>query len=204
MLISKIKNKTNQIKNNFIFNFFIKKKEGLETKGKIFLRKLPYIEIRNGGKIIIENNVTLNSDNKGYHGNMYRATKIMVDKPGATVTIGENTRIHGSCIHAYEEIRVGRNCLIAANCQIFDGNGHDICEGHPQDRIKTQGGASPILIGDNVWIGMGCIILPGVNIGTGSVIGAGSIVTKDIPENVIAGGNPAKIIRELSQELVKS
>ncbi|EML0281075.1 acyltransferase [Vibrio alginolyticus] len=109
--------------------------------------------------------------------------------------MGANTRIHGTCIHAYESITIGKNCLIAANCQIFDGSGHDLSFSDVENRINTRGVSKPVLIEDNVWIGINSIILPGVTIGNGSVIAANSVVTKDIPPMVLAGGNPAKIIK---------
>jgi len=71
---------------------------------------------------------------------------------------------------------------------------------HPliaSERIKGPELASPVTIGDNVWIGGGAIICPGVTIGNNSTIGAGSVVTKDIPENVFAAGNPCKVIKSL-------
>ena len=70
--------------------------------------------------VIIGNNVTLSSRNKGYHINMHSPVKLFADRQNAIITIGANTQIFGTCIHAYEKIIIGENCLIAANCQIFD------------------------------------------------------------------------------------
>lgn len=69
----------------------------------------------------------------------------------------------------------------------------------PQERMKTSFG-KPISIGDNVWIGANCTILPGVTIGNNAVIGAGSVVTKDIPESVVAVGNPCKVSRPITEK----
>ncbi|EPM5659285.1 acyltransferase [Vibrio parahaemolyticus] len=126
---------------------------------------------------------------------MHSPIKLYADRKGAIIRIGANTRIHGTCIHAYESITIGKNCLIAANCQIFDGSGHDLSFSDVENRINTRGVSKPVLIEDNVWIGINSIILPGVTIGNGSVIAANSVVTKDIPPMVLAGGNPAKIIK---------
>jgi acetyltransferase-like isoleucine patch superfamily enzyme len=167
---------------------------GLAIGDGLILKGEPIIDIRNGARIIINSNVTLNSSNAGYHVNMFAPVKLFVDRTNALIEIGHNTRIHGTCIHAYDSIKIGNNCLIAANCQIFDGSGHDLCLSSPQDRLKTVGGAKPINIEDNVWIGANCIILPGVSIGEGSVIAAGSVVTKDIPARTVAGGNPAQVV----------
>ena len=121
----------------------------------------------------------------------------MADRENAVIKIGENTRIHGTCIHAYKSIEIGKNCLIAANCQIFDGNGHDLSFENVHNRINTIGESKEIIIEDSVWLGTGVIVLPGVKIGMGSVIAANSVVHKDIPSMVIAGGNPVKEIMQI-------
>ena len=158
------------------------------------INKWPILNIKNGGSIKLEKNVLLNSSNRTYHVNMYSRVKLHCDKPNATIVIGENSRIHGSCIHAFEYIEIGKNCLIAANCQIIDSNGHAISI---HQRKKDQGKSNPVIIGENVWLGTGCIILPGVKIGNNSIIAAGSVVNCDVPENSIFGGNPAKFIRHI-------
>ena len=154
----------------------------------------PSITIKDGGTLKIGDNVTINSDNNGYHVNMYKPCKLLIDRPGGNINIGKNTRIHGSCIHAYEEITIGENCLIAANCQIIDGNGHDLSLQNPENRIHTKGESNPIIIEDHVWIATNVVVLPGVKIGRGSVITANSVVHKNIPPGVIAGGNPIQVI----------
>ncbi|MEZ4673804.1 MAG: acyltransferase [Caldilineaceae bacterium] len=168
---------------------------GLQITGRVYFHGRPQIEIRNGGQIFLENEVTINSSNRGYHLNMHSPVKLYADRPGATIRIGAESRIHGSCIHAYHSITIGQRCLVAANCQIIDGSGHDLSFEDVEQRIFTTGDSRPIVIEDCVWIGANSLILPGVTIGRGSVIGAGSVVTKDIPPMVVAAGNPAKVIR---------
>lgn len=160
--------------------------------------RTPSIYIAKGGALHISDNVALNSDNYRYHLNMHSRCKLLIDRPGGQITIGENTRIHGSCVHAYESITIGRNCLIAANCQIFDGNGHDLSFDNVSNRIYTVGVSKPVIIEDNVWLGTNVVVLPGVTIGQGSVISANSVVHKDIPQMVIAGGNPIQIIKKMN------
>lgn len=154
----------------------------------------PIIDIKKG-KLIIENNVRINSSNDGYHINMHSPVKLLVDREKAVLKIGNYSRIHGSCIHAYKKITIGKNCLIAANCQIMDGSGHDLSMENVENRINTIGDAKEVIIEDNVWIGANSIVMPGVTIGYGSVIAAGSVVVKDIPPMCLAGGNPAKVIK---------
>ena len=93
-------------------------------------------------------------------------------------------------------VKIGRNVLIGPNVNLFTA-------GHPVDvkmRVEGLEFAKPITIGDNVWICGGVTVNPGVTIGDNSVIASGSVVTKDIPKNVVAGGNPCKVIREINEE----
>lgn len=177
----------------FLVKYFYRGKVFLY--GKVKVQGIPFIDVRGNGKIYIGNNVRLNSLNRSYHLNLFAPVKLFADRNGAVIEIGDNTRIHGTCIHAYDKIIIGKNCLIAANCQIFDGSGHDLSFDDVENRINTTGDAKPIKIEDNVWIGANSIILPGVTIGEGSVIGSGSVVVKDIPPYCLAGGNPAKVIK---------
>ena len=167
----------------------------VDVRGKLKVKKKPIIDIRKGSNLILGKNVTLNSDNNGYHINMFGPVKLFADRKGATIKIGENTRIHGTCIHAYRSVTIGSNCLIASNCQIFDGNAHDLSFPDVENRIHTHGPSKAIVIEDNVWLGTNCCVLRGVTIGAGSVISANSVVSKDIPPMAIAGGNPAKVFK---------
>lgn len=179
----------------FINFILLKNKKGVVVLGTLQVKNKPLVDVVSGAEVIIGRNVTLNSKNKGYHLNMHSPVKLFADRVGAKILIGDNTRIHGSCIHAYDEISIGANCLIAANCQIIDSNGHELSFDNVSNRINTIGKPKPIKICDNVWIGANCIILPGVTIGEGAIISANSVVNTDIPEMVIASGNPAKVIK---------
>lgn len=97
------------------------------------------------------------------------------------------------------DIFVGNNVLFGPNVTLSAGT-HPI---HPELRSKQAQYNIPIHIGNNVWIGANSVILPGVTIGDNSVIGAGSIVTKDIPSNVIAVGNPCRVLREINENDMK-
>jgi acetyltransferase-like isoleucine patch superfamily enzyme len=155
------------------------------------------LEIDRGATVRIGDNVTLNSSNRSYHINMHSPVKIYAEGQGTEIMIGADTRIHGTCLHACERIQIGSKCLIAANTQIFDSNGHDLSFDNVENRLNTKGTTKPVIIEDCVWIGANCLILPGVRIGRGSVIAAGSVVTKDVPPMTLAGGNPAQIIKTL-------
>lgn len=179
----------------YFYLIILKFSAQVKLNGNVKIRGRLIVDLHKNAKLQIGKNVTLNSSNNGYHVNMYAPVKLFADMDGASIEIGNDTRIHGTCIHAYQSIKIGSNCLIAANSQIIDCSGHDLSFDDVQNRINTKGIIKPIAIGDNVWIGAGCTILPGVTIGNGSIIGANSTVTKNIPAMCIAAGNPAKVLR---------
>jgi acetyltransferase-like isoleucine patch superfamily enzyme len=111
------------------------------------------------------------------------------------VTIGEQTFInYGTSISAHQEVTIGKRCKIGHYVFMMDNNQHDVL-----DRTKLPA-SSPIVVEDDVWIGAHSIILPGVRIGRHSVVGAGSIVTADVPPDCLVAGNPATIKRKLRAE----
>ena len=177
----------------------------LRGKGRVYLgkrvqlQKFPLIEMGRLSELHLGDRVILRSDNRDYHVNMFGRTKIFIEDD-AQVHVGERSRIHGTCIHARKEIRIGKRCLIAANCQIVDSNGHELSFPDVSNRINTRDAARPVIIEDDVWLGTGVVVLPGVKIGRGSVISANSVVHKDVPPFVVAGGNPLEIIEEFPME----
>jgi maltose O-acetyltransferase len=105
------------------------------------------------------------------------------DKNGKII-IGNNTWINKRCyFNCKSGIIIGADCMIGQNCAFIDNRSHPVLNKSPESKV--------IIIGDNVWIAYGCIILKGVHIGCNSVIGAGSVVTKNVPANSFACGNPA-------------
>lgn len=195
MLLIRVCSKIKNIKEQIYINYITKQIKGFTTKSNVKIKGIPIIRV-NGGTITIHDNVTLNSNNENYFINMHSPIKLCTSTPNAKIVIGKNSRIHGTCIHAYEEITIGENCLIAANCQIVDSNRHELSFDNPSQRLKVSTKAKPVRIGNNVWIGANSIILPGVTIGDGSIIAAGSIVTKDIPPFTLNGGNPSKELKK--------
>lgn len=179
----------------FLFPTLLKLRPGVSLRGRLDVREFPIITVAPGGRLILGDGVKLNSRNEGYHLNMHSPVKLVVGKTGARIEIGDRTRVHGTCIHALEQIRIGKSCLIAANTQIIDSSGHSLSFPNVAERIYTVGRTKPVTIEDHVWIGANCIILPGVTIGEGSVIAAGSVVGSSIPPFVVAGGNPAVVLR---------
>ena len=114
---------------------------------------------------------------------------------GKNISAGNNLFINHNCVILdCNKVTIGNNVFIAPNCGIYTA-------GHPLEYSIRNTGleyAKPITIGDNVWIGANTAILGGVTIGSGSVIGAGSVVKNDIPPNVLAFGNPCKVIKNIN------
>ena len=112
----------------------------------------------------------------------------------AEIIIGDYCLISpGVRISAAKSIRIGDNCMLAANVIISDSDWHGI-----YNRVRPFRCTKPVVIENNVWLGERVIITKGVTIGENSVVGAGAVVTKDIPANCIAAGNPARIIKTLN------
>lgn len=128
--------------------------------------------------------------------------KIIIEQPfhcdyGKNIEVGNNFFANYNCtILDVGKVIIGENVMFAPNVSIYTA-GHPI---HPKSRNSGYEYGIAITIGDNVWIGGSVVINPGVHIGNNVVIGSGSVVTKDIPDNVIAVGNPCRVIREITEE----
>lgn len=120
---------------------------------------------------------------------------------GIATYLGDRVYINHNCVMLDSGgVTIGNDVRIGPNCGIYTPE-------HAYDPFLRAAGyerAYPIVIGDNVWIGGGVSILGGVTIGKNSIIGAGSVVTRDIPANVIAAGNPCRVLRELTEEVIRS
>src|SRR5574344_832154 len=113
---------------------------------------------------------------------------------GETIKFGKNVFVNYNCTFlSCNDIKIGANTFIGPNVQLYTAI-HPL---NPEERITGFESAKPITIGENCWLGGGVIVLPGVEIGEGSTIGAGSVVTKNIPSRCVAVGNPAKVIKWL-------
>src|SRR5688572_20914050 len=141
------------------------------------------LTVKNKGEFIVGRNVS-------FHAKPFPSS-ISVNKQ-AKLWVGDNVFFnYGLDIGCTKSIRIGSNTIVGPMVNMIDTNFHPV---DIDDRSQSKG----IVISDNVWIGRGAVILPGVTIGQNSVIASGSVVTRDIPANVLAGGTPAKVIREIN------
>jgi len=149
---------------------------------------VPYFYRERFSSIVIGNCCRFRSDSTSNLIGVNHKCILSTHFPEARIVIGDNCGFSGSTIGAASEIIIGNNVLVGANVIITDFDWHS-------DRSNTS--PQPVVIKDNVWIGVNSTILKGVKIGENSVIGANSLVVKDIPPNVIAGGNPCKVLKTL-------
>lgn len=113
---------------------------------------------------------------------------------GARLEIGEGTYINYGCsIAALQHVQIGPRCHIGTYVQITDNNFHRLEPERRDERPPSR----PVVLEENVWLGARVIVLPGVRVGAGSAVAAGSVVTKDIPPRSLAAGVPARVIRSL-------
>ncbi len=165
--------------------------KNIRLNGKLILAGIPKVRIIDSARLELGDSVTLTSHNDWYHVNIFAPCKLLADRPGATIRIGSQSRIHGACIHATKSVSIGERCLIAANVQIIDSNGHELSFPDVSNRINTIDQGREIVIEDDVWIGTGSVVLPGAHIESGSVVGAMSVVRGRVPKNTVVAGNPA-------------
>jgi acetyltransferase-like isoleucine patch superfamily enzyme len=147
------------------------------------------VQLSGGGEVVLGEGVSLNG----------RVVPIeLVTYTSGRIEIGNHTFVnYGSSIAARASVKIGSHCLLGHYTFVMDNGQHDIV------RHAELPQSEPVIIEDHVWIGSKAVILPGVRIGSRAVIGAGSIVTKDIPPRCVAAGNPARVLRHLT-ELDKS
>lgn len=168
----------------------VKVGSGFQTKG------VPIIDVANGGKFYIGNNFRINN---GKHFNIIGRQQpcyFIVSKEGV-LKIGNNVGMSSSAFVCFKSITVGNNVLIGGNVVIYDTDFHSLSKEIRKNWIEDKQAmeCKEVIIGNDVFIGAHSTILKGVKIGDGSIIGAGSVVSKSIPENEIWAGNPAKFIK---------
>jgi len=163
---------------------------------------MPILDVNKKSKITIGNKVVLCSRNENTALGVSKPVIIRTMSPDSVVTIGAESGVSGATICAMESVTIGKECLLGSDVMIFDNDFHSL---DPNGRRHAKVGinVSAVEIADNVFIGARTIVMKGVSIGENSVIGAGSIVVSNIPANVIAAGNPCKVIKSLGFPLEK-
>ncbi len=183
-----------------VFVFLKMRSNGVKIGSGVTFYGFPIVSLSKQGMITIGDGCSLCSSSEFTALGVNHPVILRLLRPGASIRIGAHTGISGGVICAAASVEIGNNVLLGANVTIVDTDFHAIkADGRrynadPKD-IKTEA----VFIEDNVFIGANTIVLKGAKIGKNSVIGAGSVVTGTIPSDVIAAGNPAKVIKPLSQ-----
>jgi len=116
-------------------------------------------------------------------------------QPNAVLTIGEGSGFSATIIGCAESITIGRNVICGGNTFITDYDWHPLDRSNPSAKALS----APVVIEDDVWLGLNAVVLKGVTIGKGSIIGANSVVTRSIPAGVIAAGNPCRVVKVIEK-----
>lgn len=187
ILIRKIYFLLGNINHLYAFWWGIKLGKNVSFDGKCYFERFP------GTKIKIGDNCKFLSRNNSNLIGINRPCCISTHKSNynASIEIGDNCGFSGTVIGAFKSIKIGKNVRCGANTLITDSDWH---LDDPRSGIPVE-----VKIKDGVWLGVNVVVLKGVTIGENSVIGANSVVTKNIPANVIAAGNPCRVIRNLEE-----
>lgn len=160
--------------------------------GKVKFGKKIYINHRfkfhGPGKLIIGNNVNLWAHKEW--------NEFFTFDKNAVIKIGDGCRLNGVTIQSKKSVTIGKNCLIGS-AMLIDTDFHSVNYKHRNDPDFVE--SKRIIIGDGVWIAGQAVVLKGVQIGDRSVIGFRSLVTKSIPDDVVAAGNPAIVVKNLAE-----
>ena len=172
----------------------------LNIYNKIYLNIFPGSTVYIGNNFCFTSGEAYNPLCRNIRGCIHTAEK------GSTIIIGNNVGISSACLWAKEKIVIGDNVKIGGDCILLDTDAHNLDYRIRKSNEKNSEGiytdvatakSAPIIIENDVLIGTRCIVLKGVTIGARSIIGSGSVITKSIPADSIAAGNPCKVIRKL-------
>lgn len=181
------------------WNYFMLWANGVEIGKNMKIYNRIYFTKHPTAQVIIGNNLVFISGD-GFNPLCRNLRGCIYAGEGAKIKIENDVGISSACIRAKQYIKIGNNVNIGGDCILLDTDAHNMNYKIRRKRDGEDGrtaNSAPIIIEDDVLIGARCIILKGVTIGAHSVIAAGSIVTKSIPKDCVAGGNPCKIIKNI-------
>lgn len=164
------------------------------------LKGLPFIYNTAGSKITIGEDCTIKSSFLSNLVGLYSRSIIVTRVKGAEIHIGNRVGISGATIYARKGITIGDDTNIGGNVKILDNDFHPIDPEARRKDIKEQIGTRPVKIGRNCFVGCNALILKGTVLGDNCVVGAGAVVSGIFEDNSVIAGNPARVIRKLSEE----
>lgn len=169
--------------------------KGVKCSGNSLWCGFPFISKTKGSTIVIGSACRFASKKTANLLGINHRCMISTYNKKSTLSIGDNCGFSGVTIWCFDKISIGNHVRVGANVTIMDGDAHQ--------NDPRAGKDKPVTIEDNVWIGANVIVLKGATIGRNSLIGAGSVVSGNIPANVIAAGNPCKVVRQLDENTIK-
>lgn len=167
---------------------------GVQTGGIVFTGGSLFVNRAKSATITIGKGCRFMSKSWGNNIGLNHQCMLSAEK-GARLSIGNNCSFSGVSLRCFSLVSIGNHVRVGANCLIIDGDAH-------QDDPRA-GKNKPIVIADNVWLGGNVVVKKGVTIGRNSVIGMNSVVTKDIPANCIAIGNPCVVVKQFDESKIK-
>lgn len=173
-------------------------------KNHVSFEQMPYVNgklyVRNKGKIIIGRDVVINSCLSSNPIGFDSRTLLIAEENGEII-IGNGVKMSNCCIYSHDSIKIEDNVYIGGGAKVYDSDFHslfsEIRNRDPHAFVISK----EVHINRNAFIGAGALILKGITVGAQSVVGAGSVVSKDVPENTVVAGNPAGTIRKLEIKL---
>ena len=169
----------------------------MEVHGTVNVYKTPDIIFWGKGRIVIEDGVTLQSNPKLNPSGIVHPCRLAIMGGSAEIRIGAGSGLSGVTICCAKKVTIGKNVGLGANVAIYDNDMHAV---NPYLRAFDNDAnikAKEVVIDDYAWVGANAIILKGVHIGRGAVVGAGSVVTTDVPDYTVYAGNPARLVRKI-------
>lgn len=160
--------------------------------GKLYISLFPTASVKIGKNLYFSSGWGINALCANKRGVIYATEH-------ASIKIGDNVGMSSTVLWAHNKIVIGNYVKIGGNCILIDTDAHNLDFSIRRGQYTDWGESAPIVVEDDAFIGANCIILKGVTIGARSIIAAGSVVTKSIPADCVAGGNPARVIRQLSK-----
>lgn len=172
---------------------------GVETElGYVELFGKPIINIAPGARIVMEKGVMLISESQYNYAGINHPVVLSAECAGAEIILHEGVGMSGTSIVAVEHIEIGADTMLGANTNMYDTDFHPIeAEARKHQKGIADAPHAPVNIGKQCWIAANSTILKGVEIGDGTVVGSMSLVNRSLPENVLAAGVPAKVIKNL-------